>query len=132
MERQLWGFSFFTWPRYQMIMWISGWDCSNISYNSAKIGGHRYCVSVDINFFHLLCDNKIKSSCDFEDCVSPLQNTTLRSLVAIDIAKVQIKVFTFETWPHDQKVTGLGMWGLPMVSYLLPSLMAVGIAEVPT
>ena len=86
-ERQLQGFSFFTWPWYQKITWISELESPNVSYHSAKFGGYRYCVSVDISFS---CDHIIKSSRDFEDWVLPRQVASLPSLVAIDIAEVQI------------------------------------------
>ena len=44
-------------------------------------------MSVDISFS---CDHIIKSSRDFEDWVLPRQVAGLPSLVAIDIAEVQI------------------------------------------
>ena len=62
----------------------------NVSYHSAKLGGHRYCESVDISFFHLSHDHVIKSSRNFEGWVPPLQVTTLPSFVVINTAEVQI------------------------------------------
>ena len=61
-----------------------------VSYHSAKFDGHRYCESADISFLNLSRDHVIKRSRDFEGGVPPLQVTTLSSLVAIDIAEVQI------------------------------------------
>ena len=61
-----------------------------VSYDSAKFDGHRYCESADISFLNLSRDHVIKRSRDFEGGVPPLQVTTLSSLVAIDIAEVQI------------------------------------------
>ena len=60
---------------------------SNLIYHSAKFGGHSYCVSVDMSFFHLSCDRVIKNSCDFEDWVPSPQVTVLPSLVAIELGK---------------------------------------------
>ena len=68
----------------------SGWDSPNVSYHSAKFGGHRYCVSIDISFFHLECDHVIERSHDFEGGVPQPQVTTLPSLVVIVIAEEQI------------------------------------------
>ena len=63
------------------------------SYNlvcGVKLGGHSYCGSLDIYFFHLSRDHIIKWSHDFEVEVPPSQVTTLSNLVFIDIADVQI------------------------------------------
>ena len=49
-----------------------------------------YVLRKYISFFHLSCDHIIKNSRNFEDWVPPPQVTTLPSLVAIDIAEVQI------------------------------------------
>ena len=76
-------FLFFPWTRYQKITWSIGWGSPNISYHSAKFGGHRHCGSVDISFFHLSCDHIIKNSREFEDWVHPPQVTTLASLMAV-------------------------------------------------
>ena len=62
----------------------------DVSYHSVKFGGHRYCGSADISFFHVSCDLIIKRLRDFEGGVPLLLVTTLPSLVAIDIVKVQI------------------------------------------
>ena len=66
------------------------WGVPMVSYHPDKLHGHRYCESADISFLNLSCDHVIKRSRDFEGGVLPLQVTTLSSLVAIDIAEVQI------------------------------------------
>ena len=110
-------FSFFTWPRYQRITWSSGWDSPNVSHHSVKFSGHRHCVIVDIDFFHLPCDHVIQSSRDFEDRILPPQYTTLPGFLAIDNVEVQIQVFTFVMWPHNQKVKWHWRWGSSIASY---------------
>ena len=131
MERQLKDFSFFTWTRYQKITWSSGWDSPNVSYHSSKFGGHRYCVSVDISFFHFSWDHVIKCLRDFEDWVPPPQVSTLPSSVAIDIVEEQIQVF----WICNVTTQSKGHETLntfkvpPLQDTALPSLVAIGIVE---
>ena len=66
------------------------WGLPTVTYHPANFDGHRYCESADISFLNLSRDHVIKRSRDFEGGVPPLQVTTLSSLVAIDIAEVQI------------------------------------------
>ena len=61
-----------------------------MSYHFAKFGGHRYCGSADVSFFHFSRDYVVKRSRDFDVGVPPPQATTLLSLVVIGIPKVQV------------------------------------------
>ena len=71
-------------------MQLSVRGLSTVSYHSVKFGGHRYCGSVDVSFFHVLRDLIIKILSEFEGGVPLPLVTTLPSLVAIDIVEVQI------------------------------------------
>ena len=69
---------------------VGMWGLPTVSYHPVKFDGPRYCESADIRFLNLSRDHVIKRSRDFEGGVSPLQVTTLSSLVAIGRAEGQI------------------------------------------
>ena len=66
------------------------WGLRRVSYHPAKSDGHRYCKRADISILNLSRDHVIKRSREFEGGASPLQVTTLPSLVAIGIVEEQI------------------------------------------
>ena len=66
------------------------WGLQRVRYHPAKSDGHRYCKSADISILNLSRDQVIERSQEFEGGVSPLQVTTLPSLVVISIAEEQI------------------------------------------
>ena len=73
-----------------MKLTVGMWGLPTVSYHSVKFNGHRYCESAGIRFLNFSRDHVIKRSRDFEGGVSPLQVTTLLSLVAIGSAEGQI------------------------------------------
>ena len=73
-----------------MKLTVGMWGLPTVSYHRVKFDGHRYCESADIRFLNLSSEYVIKRSRDFEGGVSPLQVTTLSSLVAIGSAEGQI------------------------------------------
>ena len=73
------------------------------------------------------CDHIIKNSREFEDWVHPPQVITLPSLMAIDIAEVQIYGFTFD---HLIKRSLDFKIGVPLMEVTtLLMLVAIGIEE---
>ena len=66
------------------------WGILTLSYHPARFDGNRYCESADLGFLNFSSDHLIKRSRDFEGWIPLPQATTLPSLEAIDMAKLQI------------------------------------------
>ena len=74
-------------------MCLCGWTCDSISPPSVMFDSDRSRESEFITFIicHVtLCDHMINRLCDLMDNKPALEPTTLSSLGAIDLAKVEI------------------------------------------
>ena len=126
--RQLLGFSLVMWPRYKKIVLTSRWGSPNVSYYSAKFGGHRYWVNVDIMLFficHVTMWSKahLASYVEYSDGKLPACQVWWAQV----LWKCRYKFFSFATWPRNQKITWL--WKvvphhkLPLCHVLWPQIL---------
>ena len=90
------------WPCDQKVM-----ELLSISHHSAKFGGHMYCGSSDISFFSFVSwqrNQKVTWVWRWGSSIPIYHSTQFgdhRYCKSADI------IFTFATWPREQKVTYL-------------------------
>ena len=103
------------WSEGYMTLLLDMWFLI-ISHSSVKFDSHRSRENEFITFlicYTTLCDHVINRFCDFVDNRSPLEPTTLSSLVAIGLAEVEIITFFIShviTWLRAQRVKRLDEW----------------------